>query len=122
MSDQPSPKYEQPKMTVLTFRLDAKRHVREAPIGDHSAEIEELPLPEPDRITPAEMLTAVARSPAPDFENAMVVMTTTNEYGEEVMKVFAAGESMSRERMLWICEKIKMRCLGIDVGEDDYYE
>lgn len=99
---------------VLRFR---KSHQRKKTPSD-SVEIIELPLPEPDRISATDLLAAVSRSPAPEFEKAVVFLTRTVKCpcgcGEDVeeMEVFYGGGEITNERLNWIAEKIKQYSTG----------
>ena len=87
------------------------------------AMLEEMPLPDPDKLAPEQLLTALSRDPAPQYQNAVVMMTRqyTCPCGcgteKEELLMFSAGSDMSPMRELWMIEKAKMNLMGIDTEE-----
>lgn len=104
-----------------------KHKARKPSPGDPIAQgdtVEELCLPEPQRMNPQQLMTALSRDPAPRMEHAVVIMTKTivcpcgcGDLTEDVV-VCGAGPQMSTERMLWISKKLEMYALGVEVGPE----
>jgi len=115
-----SPMADEPRETaVIKFRKGV--HARPMPKSD--AEVVELPLPEPERLSPTGLLSVLARD-AEEFERALVVMTKTERCPcgcgqfQEVFEVFTAGD-VPNERVNWIADKLKLHAMGFEVGVED---
>ena len=124
MADKPKTLHPEDTLNNIAKIPINHRTTKEMPVG-HEAQTIELCLPDPERTTPEQLLTALAREPAPDFQHAVVILSVPElcpcGCGElqEITKVFSAGPQMTRERLLWMSEKAKLKALGVDVGDDD---
>ena len=80
---------------------------------NHQASLTELPLPEPEHLTPSLLLQALARSLPDDFQHAVVVVTR-NDGEAEYMRVYEAGPEMSNERIVWLAQRLIRNAMGDD--------